>query len=464
MTDPAALVAAARPAVFWTDRPDAPAPAAPLQGSFSADLCIVGGGFTGLWAALQAIDDDPGRSVVVLEADVCGSGASSRNGGFCDVSLTHGFLNGLAHWPDEIGILERLGRENLSELIDTVDRYAIDADVRRTDEIGFATDEHQLASNEETASIFEAHGIPHTLLDQEQARSRLDSPTYLGALTQTGRIALVDPARLAWGLRRAVERMGGVIYDHTRVTQIDADQLRVRVGSEHGAIHAQRVIVATNAWAEPLRQMRRYVVPVYDHVLMTEPLSDAQMAEIGWTGREGASDVGNQFHYYRLSADNRILWGGYDANYYWRNGMGADLEQRTESFELLARHFFETFPQLEGLGFSHKWAGPIGTTSKFAAAFGTRHGERLAWVGGYTGLGVGASRFGARVALDLVDGLATERTMLQMVQRKPIPFPPEPARSIAIRATKRALAKEDETGERTPWVRLLDRFGVGFDS
>lgn len=464
MTDPAALVAAAKPAVFWTDRPDAPAPAAALQGSFSADLCIVGGGFTGLWAALQALDDDPGRSVVVLEAEVCGFGASSRNGGFCDASLTHGFLNGLTHWPDEIGTLQRLGAENLAGLVETVERYAIQADVHLTTELGFANDEHQLESNAQTAAIFATHGVPHTLLDEHDARARIDSPTYLGALSSEEPIALVDPGRLVWGLRRAVERMGGVIYDHTRVTQISADQVRVRVGTEHGAIHAQRVIVATNAWAEPLRQMRRYIVPVYDHVLMTEPLSDAQMAEIGWEGREGASDVGNQFHYYRLTSDNRILWGGFDANYYWRNGMGADLEQRTESFELLAGHFFETFPQLEGLGFSHKWAGPIGTTSKFSAAFGTQHGERLAWVGGYTGLGVGASRFGARVALDLVDGLATERTMLQMVQRKPIPFPPEPVRSVAIRATKRALAKEDETGERTRWVQLLDRFGIGFDS
>ena len=464
MTDPAALVAAAKPAVFWTDRPDAPAPAAALQGSFSADLCIVGGGFTGLWAALQALDDDPGRSVVVLEAEVCGFGASSRNGGFCDASLTHGFLNGLTHWPDEIGTLQRLGAENLAGLVETVERYAIQADVHLTTELGFATDEHQLESSAQTAATFATHGVPHTLLDEHDARARIDSPTYLGALSSEEPIALVDPGRLVWGLRRAVERMGGVIYDHTRVTQISADQVRVRVGTEHGAIHAQRVIVATNAWAEPLRQMRRYIVPVYDHVLMTEPLSDAQMAEIGWEGREGASDVGNQFHYYRLTSDNRILWGGFDANYYWRNGMGADLEQRTESFELLAGHFFETFPQLEGLGFSHKWAGPIGTTSKFSAAFGTQHGERLAWVGGYTGLGVGASRFGARVALDLVDGLATERTMLQMVQRKPIPFPPEPVRSVAIRATKRALAKEDETGERTRWVQLLDRFGIGFDS
>ena len=463
MTDPSALVAAAKPAVFWTDRLDAPSPNKPLQGSFSADLCIVGGGFTGLWAALQALEDNPGRSVVVLEAVVCGSGASSRNGGFCDPSLTHGFLNGLMHWPDEIQTLERLGRENLDDMLDAIDRFAIQADVQRVDEVSFATSEIQLEWQQDHADTLSAHGIDHKLLDQSAAQDIAHSPTYLGGLTNPG-IALVDPARLAWGLRRAVERIGGVVYDHTRVTQIDADESRVRVGTEHGAIHAQRVIVATNAWAEPLRQMRRYIVPVYDHVLMTEPLSDAQMTEIGWSGREGLADAANQFHYYRLTADDRILWGGYDANYHWNNGMGPEFEQRTGSHEVLARHFFETFPQLEGLGFSHRWAGPIGTTSKFAAAFGTMHGDRLAWVGGYTGLGVAASRFGAGVALDLVDGLATERSMLEMVRRRPVPFPPEPLRSLAIRTTRNALAKQDETGETSPWLKVLDRFGVGFDS
>lgn len=463
MIDPSALVAAAKPAVFWTDRLDAPSPNPPLQGSFSADLCIVGGGFTGLWAALQALEANPGRSVVVLEAVVCGSGASGRNGGFCDPSLTHGFLNGLMHWPNEIQTLERLGRENLDDMLESIDRFAIQADVQRVDEVSFATTETQLEWQRDQADTLAAHGVDHKLLDESAARDIANSPTYLGGLSSPG-IALIDPARLAWGLRRAVERMGGVIYDHTRVTQIDADELRVRVGTEHGAIHAQRVIVATNAWAEPLRQMRRYIVPVYDHVLMTEPLSPAQMGEIGWSGREGLADAGNRFHYYRLTADDRILWGGYDANYHWNNGMGPEYEQRTASHELLARHFFETFPQLEGLGFSHRWAGPIGTTSKFAAAFGTLHGDRLAWVGGYTGLGVAATRFGAGVALDLVDGLATERSMLEMVRRRPVPFPPEPLRSLAIRTTRSALAKQDETGEAGPWLKLLDRLGVGFDS
>jgi glycine/D-amino acid oxidase-like deaminating enzyme len=198
---------------------------------------------------------------------------------------------------------------------------------------------------------------------------------------------------------------------------------------------------------------------------MTEPLADVQLAEIGWSAREGVSDAGNQFHYYRLTEDNRILWGGYDAIYHFGNKVDAILEQRDASHEMLAEHFFETFPQLEDLRFSHRWAGPIGTTSRFTATWGTVHGGRLAWVAGYTGLGVGASRFGARVALDLVDGLETERTSLSMVRRASFPFPPEPLRWAGVEMTRRAIARADRRqGRRGPWLALLDRFGIGFDS
>ena len=464
MTDPARLARAAEPAVFWSDRPDAPEAADPLSGHVNADLCIIGGGFTGLWSAVQALEETPGRRVVVLEAEVCGFGASSRNGGFCDASLTHGFLNGLNHWPDDIATLEQLGAENLDAILDTIERHGIDADAHRADEISMAVADWQVADQADAATIYREHGVAHTLLDQTAARAVAASPTYLGGLAGHDSMALVDPARLAWGLKRVAAEPGAAIHDQSRVTGIEDQGGTLRVTTDRGTVRADRVIVATNAWAEPVRQMRRYIVPVYDHVLMTEPLSTEQLGSIGWEGREGLADAGNQFHYYRRTADDRILWGGYDANYYFRNGMGPAYEDRMPSYELLVGHFFETFPQLEGLGFTHRWAGPIGTTSKFAVAFGTRHDGRLAWAAGYTGLGVGASRFGARVALDLVDGLDTERTALKMVRKKPFPFPPEPVRSLAIQTTRRAIAKADRTGENGLLLKTLDRFGVGFDS
>lgn len=459
------LVAEAKPAPYWTDRPDAPDAAAPLVGEHSADLVIIGGGFTGLWAALQAIEENPGRRVAVVEAETVGFGASTRNGGFCEASLTHGLENGVRHWPDDIGTLNRMGDDNLAELIATLQRLDIDAAVEATGQLHLATEPWQVDDLREGHELATAHGISSQLLDESQTRSEIDSPTYLGGQFEPDGAVLVNPALLVWGLREAAERLGVHFFENSRVRSVDADGNRLRVTTANGSIRSDRVIVATNAWAEPEPTIRNYVIPIYDHVLMTEPLSASQLEAIGWKNRQGLADAGYQFHYYRLTADNRILWGGYDANYHAGNGMGPDYELRTSSHELIAGHFFETFPQLEGLGFSHRWAGPIGTTSKFAATFGTRHDNRLAWAAGYTGLGVGASRWGARVALDLVDSHSTERTDLRLVRRKPVPFPPEPLRYPLIQYTRRAITAADANrGREGLWLRLLDTIGVGFDS
>lgn len=465
MSDIAVLVAEAKPAPFWSDSPDAPAAAPALGGSKRADLVIVGCGFTGLWAALQAIEEHPGRNIVVLDAEHAGFGASTRNGGFCSASLTHGLANGLAHWPDEIDEILRMGEENLEDLLDTLARLGIDAATERTGQLSFATEPWQVGELRAHAELAVDHGENVSFLDETAANAQVSSPTYLAGAWDHDGAAMLDPARLVWGLRSSCEQLGVRFHDHSRVRSIEPQATELVVATEEGSIVADRVIIATNAWAEPEREMRRYIIPIYDHVLMTEPLSTDQMASIGWSNRQGLADFGNQFHYYRLTADDRILWGGYDANYYKGNGMGPQYEQRAHSHEKIAGHFFDTFPQLEGHPFSHRWAGPIGTTSKFSAAFGQKHDGRLAWAAGYTGLGVGASRWGARVALDLVDGLPTERTQLEMVRKKPMPFPPEPLRNMVVQYTRKQIEKADANeGKPGPWLRVLEAFGVGFDS
>jgi len=194
-------------------------------------------------------------------------------------------------------------------------------------------------------------------------------------------------------------------------------------------------------------------------------LSAAQRESIGWKNRQGVGDAGNLFHYYRTTADGRILWGGYDAIYHWNNGFGTEFESDRDAFGRLAEHFFETFPQLEGLRFTHAWGGAIDTCSRFSAFWGTAHQGRVAYAVGYTGLGVGASRFGAQTLLDLLDGKENERTRLKMVRSKPAPFPPEPLRSAVIGWTQRDLEKADRNeGRRSLWLRLLDSLGLGFDS
>ena len=451
--------------MFWSDRDDAPAPAPGLAGTVDADLAVIGGGFTGLWTALQAMEEQPDLRVVVLEAEHCGFGASSRNGGFCDSSLTHGLANGLSHWPDEIETLHRLGRENFSELADSLEEHRIDADFRLCPEIGVATEPWHLESLTEDIEHYRTFGEDVDLLDADEMQARVHSPTYLGGMIRRNDVALVDPARLGWGLRSAVESLGAVVYDHTPANAINRKGNLIEIATPNGRVRARHGVMATNAYPGPVRRPRRYTIPVYDHVLVTEPLSPQQMASVGWAEREGLGDVSNLFHYYRLTADDRILWGGYDATYHFNNGIGARHDQSDETHLRLAEHFFQTFPQFEGLSFTHRWGGPIGTTTRFTATWGTTHKGRLAWVAGYTGLGVGASRFGARVALDLAYGRQTERTELQMVRKPPVPFPPEPARWASVQLTRKALQRSDRrAGKRGVWLSLLDRFGVGFDS
>jgi glycine/D-amino acid oxidase-like deaminating enzyme len=231
------------------------------------------------------------------------------------------------------------------------------------------------------------------------------------------------------------------------------------------AVRARQAALATNAFPGLLRRTRPYTVPVYDYVLVTEPLSAPQLESIGWRNRQGVGDSGNQFHYYRRTADDRILWGGYDAVYYYGSRLQDELDTRPATFARLARHFAATFPQLDGVRFTHAWGGAIDTSTRFFAFQRTALGGRVAYSLGYTGLGVGASRFGAQVMLDLLDGRDSEAVRLRATRERPLPFPPEPARWLGIQLTRRALARADRRqGRRGPWLRLLDRAGLGFDS
>jgi len=465
-TEPAhPALADAAPRSFWLDRPGAPEPAPALDGAHEADLLVVGGGFTGLWAALIAKEADPAREVVLLEAERIAFGASGRNGGFLSSSLTHGHANGLQRWPAEMPAIERLGRENLAAIAATLERHAIGADLEEHGALNVATETHQLAWLDEIAGHARRFGWPADVLDREAVRAQVDSPTYLGGVWQREGEALVDPAALAWGLDRAIRRLGVRVFERSAVRELLRDGAGVLAVTGAGTVRARRAILATNAFPPLVPQVRRYIAPVYDYVLVTEPLTAAQQTAIGWEGRQGLADLGNQFHYYRRTADGRILWGGYDAIHFYGSRVAPDLDQRAASFDVLARNFFATFPQLEGIRFSHRWGGAIDTCSRFSVMFTRALGGRAVYVGGFTGLGVGASRFGALTAVDLADGRETERTCLELVRRRPIPFPPEPLRSAGIEVTRRELARADRNaGRRGLWLRTLDRLGMGFDS
>ncbi|MGW6357068.1 NAD(P)/FAD-dependent oxidoreductase [Streptomyces sp. NPDC055092] len=466
-TDWIKSLADAKPLSYWLDDPGRPGARPALTGDERCDLLVVGGGYSGLWTALLAKERDPGRDVVLLEGQEVGWAASGRNGGFCAASLTHGVANGLARWPGEIGKLEELGNRNLDAIEDAVARYSIDCDFERTGELDVATEPHQVTELREFHQELTEAGLAGgtELLDADATREQVDSPTFLGALYDRRGVAMLHPAKLAWGLKQACLDLGVRIHEHTPALELSSSGAGTAVRTPYGRVFAQHVALGTNVFPSLVKRVRSYTVPVYDYALMTEPLTDDQLASIGWKNRQGLGDSANQFHYFRLSADNRILWGGYDAIYPYGGRVRAEYDHRPETYAKLAGQFFTCFPQLEGVRFSHAWGGAIDTCSRFSAFFGTAHKGRVAYAAGYTGLGVGATRFGADVMLDLLSGERTERTELEMVRTKPLPFPPEPFAYTGIALTKWSLARADDNGgRRNLWLKAMDKAGLGFDS
>ena len=439
-----------------TERPERP----PAAGPTTCDLLVVGGGYTGLWSALHAARRHPDRRIVLIEADRIGWAASGRNGGFVDASLTHGYENGKSRWPNEIDALEHMGMENLDGMQAEIDELGLQVDWQRTGMLTVATEPHQIEWLEEAAGQGQGRA-----LDQAQVRAEVDSPTYLAGLFSPDTCAIVDPAKLALELARACVEAGVDVHEHTTARQLISGGAALRVHTDGPVITCRQVVLATNVFPSLLRRNRFHTVPVYDYVLATEPLSEAQLDRIGWRNRQGVGDSANQFHYYRLTADNRIVWGGYDAIYHFGRRIDSSYEDRTDSYRRLAAHFFITFPQLDDVTFTHRWAGPIDTNTRFCAHWGLAREGRVAYVNGFTGLGVGATRFAADVCLDLLDGATTARTGLEMVRKKPLPFPPEPLASAGIQATRWSLDRADHSaGRRNLLLRALDAAGLGFDS
>ncbi len=438
-----------------------------LRGTTTADVAIVGAGFTGLWTAIALTDTDPSLRVVVVEQETVGFGASGRNGGFCQASLTHGLSNGLAHFRDEVELLEREGIANLRDLIAFVRDHGIDCALEETGGLAVADQPHQV--DEFRAWVDEAaeHGEELVFMDRGAIQAEVHSPLWLAGLYQPpGRDVVLDPAKLVRGLARVCDERGIAIHEGTRVTAVDRRAGGVRLTTEAGAtLDADNVVVATSAYSGWLRRLASQFVPVYDYVLVSDPLTPEQRASIGWQRRQGMSDANNQFHYFRLTADDRILWGGYDAIYHRNNGVGPQFDRRPATFAKLEAHFRRAFPQLADLRFPYRWGGAIDTTSRFTVTFGQGLGGRLTYAIGYTGLGVGASRWAAGVVRDFILRPDSDLLRLRFVRSRPVPFPPEPLRSVAVNLVRHELARADRNGgHRGLILKALDVLGIGFDS
>jgi len=459
--------AVARP--LWYDPDIMPEPLAAISSDEKCELLIVGGGFTGLWAAMQAKERKPDADIILIEQTFIGDGASGRCGGFLSTTLAHGETNTDYRFPDEAERLAELGTQNMKELLETLERYNIDARYEKTGEMFVALNPASAREIHAEYQEAKAEGEDVVWFEQDAVREQVNSPiVYAGVWERGGQDGVVDPARLCWGLKDVlVNQLGVRVFEGTRLLGVEPVGTKaMRATCEGGVIHSDKVLMATNAFTSTIGRIRRSVIPVWDYQIATEPLTDEQLDRIAWgkKSRHAMADVANMFHYFRLTKDNRITWGGGGAvRYYFNNGIDKKLMDAPDCYEQLAREFFEMFPQLDDVKFSHQWGGIIATSTRFCMVPGVMHDGRLAWSVGYTGHGVGASRFGARIGLELLGYEPSDVIKMQFVTKKSLPWAPEPFRWVGVRLTQRALIKADRNnGKRGLWLKFLDRLGLGF--
>jgi glycine/D-amino acid oxidase-like deaminating enzyme len=451
---------------FWMAR-RRPRPAAePLERGEQADITIVGGGYTGLWTALFLKELEPRRTVTLLEQGLVGYGGSGRNAGIVGETLDHSHELAIAHFGlEEARRLARIGRENLDAMETFFRVRGIDAGFERTGQLVVALRPEQVRDLERGLEAADRVGATDwRLLSRDEAREELASPLYEGALLAP-RNGLVDPVRLTEGLRAAAVQAGVRVHERTRVRKIAFRRDQVEISAEAGDVRSRKLVIATNAYTHHLRRslLSRFV-PLYDYILVSEPLTAAQRKAIGWKSRRAVVDVRTFFNYYRLTDDGRILWGTSEAAYYPGNRVDPSCDHSPRHYVQLEESFRRHFPQLGSLAFPYRWGGPIASTTRLTPFFGAAHQGRLQYGLGYTGHGIGTTRVAGRIlahrALEIDSPLLT----LAMVRKKPVPYPPEPLRRAAVAVVTGALRRVDAGRRPGALLRALDRLGIGFSS
>jgi glycine/D-amino acid oxidase-like deaminating enzyme len=438
----------------------------PLRGDLTADVAIVGAGFTGLWTALFLKELEPSLSIAILEQGSAGYGGSGRNGGIVGETVDHSHELAAAHFGfEEARELARLGRENLDELQAFLSGRGIDAEFERRGQLIVAhTPEH-------AADLQQAVAFAHRLglsdwrwLDAREARAELASPLYLGAALSP-KSGTIHPVKLVDGLVEEARRGGVTLFEESPIGGISLLAGRVIARGRSGSVSAEKLVLATNAYTHRLwpRLLPRFL-PLYDYVVVSDPLDSAEMRSIGWEGRQGVTDARAFFNYYRLTRDGRILFGTSEAVYYRGNRVDPSCDQSPPHFEALRASFARHFPQLSGLRFPYAWGGPICSTTRLTPFFGSAAGGRIHYGLGYTGHGIGSTRIAGKILAHRVLGRGSPLLDLAIVRSKPFPYPPEPLRRAAVALVTRRLRAVDRGKRRGLLLRALDAMGIGFSS
>jgi glycine/D-amino acid oxidase-like deaminating enzyme len=380
------------------------------------------------------------------------------------IDHTHGLA--IQHFgAAEAARLAALGEENVRELTAFLRDRDIRCDWEPTGRFTASFTEAHLAEARRNVEIAASLGIgSHRLLSREEMQAEVHSPLYLGGLEVRGG-GILDPARFTDGLRREAERLGVRVYERTRVEALEEDGAGVRLRANGTALRARRAVLATSAYTHHLLPaVRHRFIPLYDYILVSEPLSAAQWEAIGWKGRQGITDGRTFFNYYRPTPDGRVLWGTSEATYYRGNRVDASCDHSQRHYDALRASWRRTFPQLAELEWPFAWGGPICSTTRLTPFFGKALGGRAVYGLGFTGHGLGSTRVAGRILAHLVLERPSELLSLSLVTHKPFPYPPEPLRGWAVAAVTRDLRKVDAGEAPSAMLRVLERFGIGFSS
>jgi glycine/D-amino acid oxidase-like deaminating enzyme len=454
VSDPEGGSADYRHLSLWWDAiptrlPDRP----PLRGDLAIDVCIVGAGFTGLWTALALATADPSLRIAVVEKEVAGFGASGRNGGWCsalfatsDAALTRRY--GVAAMRDM--------RRAMQSTIDTVGATARDEGINCHFTKGGTVDAARTGVQQARAmaEVGEARGFGFgeddlRWLDQAEAEAMVGMDGILGA-TFTPHCAAIQPALLARGLADAVERRGVTVYEHTEVIDIipGGSGSTPVVRTTAGAITAEVVVRAVEAWTATLPGQARSLVPVYSLMVATEPLSESFWDEAGLRDRQTFTDYRHMIIYGQRTADNRIAFGGRGAPYHFGSAIRPSFDDTPAVHQLLRQTLVELFPALSSVRFTHAWGGPLGIPRDWHSSVGLDRRTGLAWAGGYVGDGVATTNLAGRTLADLIMGADTDLTHLPWVNHRSPAWEPEPLRWVGVNAGLWTMKLADHTEER----------------
>ncbi len=452
---PPARRAAYRSRSLWLDQASDPLTPRPgLDGDTEADVVVVGGGLTGLWTAYYLAERDPSLSILVIESEIAGFGASGRNGGWCSALLpTSAEAIAADHGERAARAMRAAMRATVTEVGEVAAREGIDCDFAPGGTITLARSAPQLARARAEAGAAARWGDDVDLLGADAALEVLRATGVLGA-SYTRHCARLHPAKLVRGLARVVEARGVRIVEGTRVTEITPGRVRaVRnhawpgtgAGAQDSAdagagtdapltVHARYVVRATEAWTGELPTSRRAVVPVYSLMIATEPLPTAFWDAVGLARFETFADHRHLIVYGQRTADDRIAFGGRGAPYHWGSAIEPGFDHVPRVFSALRRTLVELFPAARGAETTHAWGGPLGIARDWHASVGLDAATGLAWAGGYVGDGLSTTNLAGRTLADLITGTDSELVRLPWVGHRSPRWEPEPLRWLGINA------------------------------